>query len=647
MLFPYFPKKRLLPKSFRAALLSAILFCLPIGGHAVYPEAGSCSEKDSRLTYLLSGVLVVLTAVQTLHLDVNRVARNLVNAFWPDQSSGTETEATATGASHAPDINTSQREEAVSWVAGQLGDEEHANAGTSGQMPPWLAEMAGNGEDTTDAASGTGQTSPREVLNTVVNQNLDAYELANVVNESNPGHQTLVEQISTEIQALPLVAEDQTDNAPTTTTEAHDSELYLRTQPADNIQLSQLTTSGSLQTVLRNPGLYSTQNVLIALHAFLLKQYLKLRSSGVLSERQKIEYRRSISHLVMAIHTISQYHHSETSAQFNQHELSNWIENRYVNEVFESFSQSVGNPDRPFTANHLNDGLRMAFGIIQHFRSPVIARRVREQSTASDSGSEAELDRDARTVETVARLDSLAHLLVLDSDMPHSSLAYARNNVFPHTTNTILANGFWLRGNTIHRELNNFQRWHILNEMHVALQLVVLGQNELALSLITELNDTYKLQEVDEHNPLPSASNVNYELIVRWVFRMARSILNSSDESEATPETSGDSLRDLFFVSLYALDIYTETPDHANGRSDHQVSRINIEVLDLLYELLLTPKASTEVDARRESEPEPEPGATLYLDSRYANFLRTRHERHKKALAGNIQAKARRRLKDR
>ncbi|UYM17599.1 hypothetical protein [Endozoicomonas euniceicola] len=567
-----------------------------------------------------------------------------MSAFWPVQPSGTETEATATGASHAPDINTSQREEAVSWVAGQLGDGEHASAGASGQIPPWLAEMAGSGEDITDGASGTGLTSPREALDTVVNQNLDAYELANVVNESNPGRQTPVEQISTEIQALPLVAEDQTDNAPTITADANDSELYLRTQPADNIQLSQLTTSGSLQTVLRNPGLYGTQNVLIALHACLLKQYLKLRDSGGLSEPQTNEYRRSISHLVMVIHTISQYSQSEISAQREQVGLNNWIENRYVNEVFESFSQSVNNPGRPFTADHLNDGLRMAFGIIQYFRSFIIARRVEEQVTASDPESRAELDQDAHTVETVTRLDSLANLLVPDSDMPLSSLAYARNNVFPHT-NAILANHFWLRANTIHRRLNNFQRWHILNEMHVALQLVVLGQNEQALSLIRGLNDTYELQEVDEHNPLPSASNVNYESIVRWVFRMARSVLDFLDESVATSKTSGDSLRNLFFVSVYALDIYTETPDHARGRSDHQISRINTEVLDFLYTLLLTPKTGTEIDIYSESETES--GATFYLDSRYANFLRARHKRHKMALAGNIQAGAERRLKAR
>ena len=645
MLLPDFPRKKLLTKSFRTTILSIILLCLPIGGHAVKPPACS-SIEDPRITYLARGVFVLFAVIDSLHLNVQTVARNLVNALWPDQPSGTETEAATTGESQEPDTDTGQREEAVSWVAGQLGGEEPTNGGAAGSVPPRFVAVAGSeDEDSTDAASGAGLTSSLQVLNNVVNRQLDAFQLANVVSESNPEHQTLVEQMMADVLALSPVVQDQTDNVPAITVEDPDNSLYLRTQPTDNLQLSQLATPGeTLQTVLRNSSLYSTQSALIALHAFLLEQYLELRHQDALSPREVEVYRRLITRLVMAIHTISEYNHSETTVQPNRDQLSNWAQNEYVSSIIDSFLQSVRNAARIFTANQLDNGIQLAFGIIQHFRSFIIDRRVSEQALALDSGNQEELDRDAHTVDTVRRLDALADLFGPDSDTLLSSLAYARVNVQPHT-NAILERGFWMRGNIIHQGLNNLQRWHILNEIHVALQLVVLGQNELALSVIRKLYETYRLPESDERYPLPAGNNSNYETIIQWVFGMVDALLDFSDGSEPTPETSGNVLRDRFFISVYALVVYTETPSYAQGRSDHQIVRINTDVLDYLYKLLLTPKTSTETEASSESEPASD--ATLYLDSRYVNFLRTRHEGHKKVLTGNIQEEARRRLEKR
>ena len=650
---PHSPKKKkhstLSKHSFRPLLLSAILVSLPLSSYAGDPKKTSLNE-GIKTELILTGIAGFYYAVKHLALSTELAARNLINTLWEGSSPAEETPTTtqvseenqATAQVSEENQATAQdqtgREEAVVWMTQYMNHLSIDGPFAQGMtMPAGLSERLGGVNERSDSTDGAAEhISQQEVIDNALNQRFDAFELANTINQSNPYYRTPLQQLADRIlNHSPAEPTDQTDAG---RAERPDNEMRLRTNPTDNIELSQLTAEPrrTLRAILNNPNLYTTQNTLIALHAFLRDQYLNLRTSysHPLSERQIAAYRRSISHLVMAIEVIGQYNQAVTYSQTSQHEHSSWNTNEYVKEVFTNVSQSIMQPEAAFDANILDNVLRLTFGIIQHFRSFIIARGGSEYATSQQPESQDISENGTITVDTVIQLDSLSNHLVPDSDTHLSSVAYARNNVQPHT-NAILSRGYWINTSALaNGGLNNFQIWHILTEMDVALQLVVLGQNELALSVIRNIVSLYKpLQE--RETDLPSGGDTAYQNIIQWVFTTVTTILHS--ESEEERQVYGY-LKDRFFISVYALVVYTENPTHRNGLSDHQISRINIDVLTYLYNTLLPDQSNTENVHESEQIMSP------YLNEQYSQFLWDRHERHKATLVGNIIPSAKTRL---
>ncbi|MET4694184.1 hypothetical protein [Endozoicomonas lisbonensis] len=587
-------------KSIRAVLMGILLSVFTISSHAVDPKKISPND-DVTLQLFIGSLTAFYYAAKFLNLQI--AAGNLVDALWnnhPSGESGEEDQATAQ--------DPQEREGAVNWLAAYFNSDPE-NSDTLPDMPEALYERL----------------------------NIDQYQLATAFIQANSNYRTPLEQLADEISALPLVdSVDEVDGRPELQgTESSDEALFLRTTAANGIELSQLTGNpgATLRDMLSSQNLHPAQNTLITLHAFLLQHYLRLRNNGALSEHQITNYRRSISYLVMVIHLMSQYSRTAVNSQADQPASTNWPGNEYISEVFDDVFRSTDGPETAFTVSDLDNGMRMAFGIIQNYRALIISQRERRHDDPVESERESALDHDANTVDTIARLDSLANHLVQDSDTPLSSLAYARNNLQLHT-NAIMRRAFWVRTNTLaYEELDNFQIWHILAEMNVALQLVVLGQYDLARSAIQDITHTYTPLQSGDIASLPEAN----EDIIQWVFNTVDTVLESASEEGREVYSH---LRRHFFTSVYALVVYTEASDHGQGFSDHQITRINVSVLNHLYELLLKEKDSSgSEDASEESS-----RSSIYLDARYAQFLRNRHERHQAVLEGNIIPGAKKRL---